>query len=391
MTCHTVLYVSSVLFTTIFLSSAMEDNNHQDKALNRTGRVFSLFSIVQFPNSACSSTSSSYSNGTCFTASECSSKGGSAQGNCAAGFGVCCVFSVSTSLSSVNQNCTYIVNPGYPSNYVPTTQPTTVSYTINKCSADICRIRLDYDLFVLTAPNAVQATQGQCDTDVMTMTTTAQTVAQTTTSYGPYPYLCGTNTGYHSYLDVSNTAADTATIAFTIGDTTNNQWKIKVTQYSCNDDYVACQTSCFQYHTGVTGTIQSYNLAGAAQLQGQNYKHCIRREEGYCCIQYTVITYAISLTTCADAAGNRCSGASVCTTDYILIPNAITSGIVSYDRFCGVNLNSVGFPNTNVPIITCDLPFEVSHVTGTTSVGSGGGDAKQTGFSINYSQVAGNC
>ena len=29
------------------------------------------------------------------------------------------------------------------------------------------------------------------------MTTTAQTVAQTTTTYGPYPYLCGTNTGYH--------------------------------------------------------------------------------------------------------------------------------------------------------------------------------------------------
>ena len=28
---------------------------------------------------------------TCFTASECSSKGGSAQGNCAAGFGVCCI------------------------------------------------------------------------------------------------------------------------------------------------------------------------------------------------------------------------------------------------------------------------------------------------------------
>ena len=107
---------------------------------------------------------------------------------------------------------------------------------------------------------------------------------------------------------------------------------LQVTQYSCQDDYVAAQEGCFQYHTGVTGTIQSYNLAGGAQIQGQNYKNCIRQEEGYCCIQYTVISYAISATTCADATDNRCSGASVCTIDYILIPNAITSGIVSYDR-----------------------------------------------------------
>ena len=97
--------------------------------------------------------------------------------------------SLSFSLSSyfpILLNCYYGIL-FYYSNYVPTTQPTTVSYTINKCSAgiqlypllqlllirflsaDICRIRLDYDLFVLTAPNAVQATQGQCDTDVMTV------------------------------------------------------------------------------------------------------------------------------------------------------------------------------------------------------------------------------
>lgn len=31
--------------------------------------------------------------GTCFTTTECTEKGGSTDGNCAAGFGVCCVFS----------------------------------------------------------------------------------------------------------------------------------------------------------------------------------------------------------------------------------------------------------------------------------------------------------
>ena len=52
--------------------------------------AFSLFSIVQFPNQQCTASSSSSTYGTCYTSSECTSKGGSSDGNCAAGFGVCC-------------------------------------------------------------------------------------------------------------------------------------------------------------------------------------------------------------------------------------------------------------------------------------------------------------
>ena len=85
-----------------------------------------------------------------------------------------------------------------------------------------------------------------------------------------------------------------------MGDSTSNQWKIKVacsccriirisysqvSQFSCDDEYVAAQVGCFQYFTGLTGTIQSYNYAGLAQIKGMNYKNCIRAEEGYCCIQ----------------------------------------------------------------------------------------------------------
>ena len=142
---------------------------------------------------------------TCLTSSECSSKSGSAQGNCAAGFGVCCIckpfkyfysclniFSVSVSVyasaSIISENLTYIVNPSYPSNYVPSSTPATLTYTVNKCSSDICRIRsvimyylpqcahlvlrLDYDLFVLTAPLTAATTQGQCSTDYMTVSIT---------------------------------------------------------------------------------------------------------------------------------------------------------------------------------------------------------------------------
>jgi len=372
---------------------------------NKEGRVFSLFSIVQFPNEACTSTSGTYGNGTCYTAGECSSKGGSAQGNCAAGFGVCCVFTVSATGASVRENSTYIVNPGYPSNYATAG---TISYKINKSSNDVCRIRLDYDVFALDVPTAkgTSATSGQCATDVMTITTTDRTSTPTIGAigtYGHYPYLCGTNTGYHSYIDMSCLSTDSATLTFSLGNTATNQWKIKVTQYSCNDPTVASQHGCFQYHTGITGTIQSYNFAGAQQLAAQNYKNCIRQEEGYCCIQYTVISYnmgggaADAVTTCATNDDNRCSGATLCTADFIIIPQGGFSpnspaGNVNYDRFCGLNLNAGGFPAANQPVISCKCPFELSHITGHTAyTGVAAASPLQTGFQLSYSQIAGNC
>ena len=51
--------------------------------------------------------------GTCMTATECAAKSGSgasADGNCASGFGVCCVFTVKcgSNANTVANNCTYI-------------------------------------------------------------------------------------------------------------------------------------------------------------------------------------------------------------------------------------------------------------------------------------------
>ena len=43
-------------------------------------------------SSECSASSDGTIKGTCYTTTECASKGGSADGNCAAGFGSCCVF-----------------------------------------------------------------------------------------------------------------------------------------------------------------------------------------------------------------------------------------------------------------------------------------------------------
>ncbi|TRY61753.1 hypothetical protein TCAL_11243 [Tigriopus californicus] len=101
--------------------------------------LFSLFNIVSFRNNACTSTGSSNQAGTCLTSSECGSKGGSALGNCASGFGVCCIFTVSGSCGStqtIAQNCSYIQNSGYPT--ADTTISETCTYNFNRiCDSKI--------------------------------------------------------------------------------------------------------------------------------------------------------------------------------------------------------------------------------------------------------------
>ena len=90
---------------------------------------FSIFSVVQFDNVRCSTGNSETPDGTCFTSTECTDRGGTASGNCANGFGVCCVVSTQTCGSTINQNCSYIQNPGFPATF-PAPQATTCAFNI---------------------------------------------------------------------------------------------------------------------------------------------------------------------------------------------------------------------------------------------------------------------
>merc|ERR1719429_316932 len=273
----------NLLFEIFFVLCLVDPSTEKNQTEPRTGKLFSLFSVVQFPNNVCSTTSGTFSNGTCITSSECSSRGGTAQGSCAAGFGVCCIYTYSESGSRITNNVSYITNPSYPSSYVPTSTPQTLTYTIEKESCDICRIRLDYEVFQLTTPNTntgAGVNSGACNVDYMLLTTTAQSVSTVTTgNYGSYPLLCGRNGGLHSYIDMSCTCGDTATITMEVGDAADNLWKIKVSQISCDDPNVANQEGCFQYFEGESGTIESYSFQSSLMIASQNYAVCIRPEE----------------------------------------------------------------------------------------------------------------
>merc|ERR1719415_144517 len=200
----------------------------------RAGKAFSLFSIVQFPNQQCTGSSSSTTYGTCLTSSECSSKGGTADGNCAAGFGVCCVITSTTCGTSISTNTTYIRNPGYPSSYTASSA-STCTYTFNKASADICQLRLDFQTF---SGFATSTTAGLCE-DTLAM--------KGQTGVDP-PAICGTNTGYHMYTEFGATSTDTISMTLTYaanGLSTAKTFNILARQISCTATWKA-PTDCTQ-------------------------------------------------------------------------------------------------------------------------------------------------
>merc|ERR1739844_440158 len=237
----------------------------------RDDRQFSLFSIVQFPNLRCTSSTSSTTYGTCITSSECSSRSGTADGNCAAGFGVCCIVSKSTCGDTVSTNTSYIRNPGYPSTYTPSSTGT-CAFTISKISSDICQLRLDFE----TMSGFVTASKGTCTDYLTAKGKTGKTI----------PSLCGTNTDYHMYVEFGAASTDTVTVTNTLGSTSSTlKWNILTQQIPCTASYRA-PSDCLQYFTGKTGTVYSYNYAGAQFLAAMDYTNCIRTEKGYCSIEW---------------------------------------------------------------------------------------------------------
>ena len=104
-----------------------------ETANTRNGK-FSVLNVIRFPNIDCQGTGSL--NGTCYTASECTSLGGTASGACASSFGVCCVFSLSCG-ATTSANTSYAMITSFDTS--TGTDPCTYKYC--KTSDDVCKLR----------------------------------------------------------------------------------------------------------------------------------------------------------------------------------------------------------------------------------------------------------
>ena len=368
-------FVISILILALVALSKQEPEENREKRSNSFFfifsekslifyiSVFSLFNVVTFKNDACAS-SDSGRNGTCYTTTECQNKGGRALGNCAAGFGVCCVFII-TSTGEVNQNCSYIQNPSYPSTYSDTTS---LTYTIKKCSDEVCMVRLDFDSFTIRGPAATnEVTNGHNCQDSFTVTGTSGLSS---------PTICGMNSGQHVYMDMGHDSTNSATVSFTFsGTSTTRQWDIKVTQIPC---YATNKPpgGCLQYHTDLAGRIKTFNFDDSSDQQhlaSQEYNICIRQQAGYCCVEYSLCSDTNSWTLDADADISDTPDLDTqCNSDDHLRIQGFSaecdpgnSNIGLHTKLCGTQFgpSTTMAPGFNTKICDCVAPFNIEVYT----------------------------
>ena len=101
-------------------------------------------------------------------------------------FGVCCLFVVTATSTTIDQNCTYIQNPSFPSVYA---SQTSLTYEINKCSSDVCAVRLDFEAFQIAGPTLTTEVAGGACVDSFVASGTSMITT---------PTICGLNAGQHS-------------------------------------------------------------------------------------------------------------------------------------------------------------------------------------------------
>jgi len=71
--------------------------------------------------------------------------------------------------AQISQNCSYIQSPGFPSSFTSSTA-STLSYTVYKCSNDVCALRLDFETFTTSRGTTAAPTEDLTCGDVFTIT-----------------------------------------------------------------------------------------------------------------------------------------------------------------------------------------------------------------------------
>jgi len=379
-------------------------------------KALSVFSVVKFPNSACSS-STAGRNGTCYTSSECTTYGGTASGTCASSFGVCCIFEKTCDGGSVSQNLTYFTSSGR-------SLGSACQLTICKCATDVCQLRLDFETFVMNNPVTVTTVTvgpstaaagtanslGNCDVDTFTITAPG--------AKSP-PVICGTNTGQHMYVPASDQCNELSAVFGSGSTATTSAYTIKITQVLCNSKLKAPQ-GCLQYFTGTSGTITTYNYnsGSGVLLADQDYSICVRSERTYCAVCYWSTSFKLSVPNAADGdkgIDEKCGSPGINPVmlkgggfDHIFIADGqcdspvggtVTAAMETADRYCGTELRCMkAIPLDSVTgaagqtVCSMTKPFKIGvHSDGLEYADAAGADPEGTldnnrGFSISYYQ-----
>jgi len=376
----------------------------------RDKKAFSLFSVVTFPNKECTTQMTPPMNGICVTADECQNSGdvvATKSGNCASGFGVCCLRTVEGNPgANINTALTYIQSPDFPAAVTALNNAANPPAVINRAfniqgGANVCQVRFDFITGVVDAPLAAAAgnnVAGDCATDVISVTTPAR--GANTAGIG-IPALCGTLTGQHLYVDVNSLTGGAMAATLNINTAATaaaRMWKILARCVNCNDEEYRAPSGCAQFHTGASGRITSFNGApnqatpnGQMLLNDLSYSICIRPVAGACGVTLVeanspapggaaVVPDSFSLGGPATGANAGNSGIGTeCTQSYLEVVTTQSINAAKRPRICGGILNANDNQATAAPVDT--VGFTIGVVSdGDTS------NAAATGFDLLYTQ-----
>ncbi|TRY61732.1 hypothetical protein TCAL_01774 [Tigriopus californicus] len=248
----------------------------------RDKRFLGLFNLIQFANTQCNASATSELSGVCYTQSECQSFGGRAAGDCALGFGVCCVFEYDcNSLRPAPRDVFYFQNANFPNDQ---SDPSMCLFGISILNANICQLRLDFEEFDLDSGSSLTS---PCDRDSLEILSTGM-------SDLGMGKLCGNNQDQHLYIPVINDRSQPMIRIMTEDRMLNvsqpYKYRIRVTQIDCNSkdplmNALKAPDNCLQYFVERRGTIQSFNWRPdlpRVYQKNQNYAICFRREPSDC-------------------------------------------------------------------------------------------------------------
>merc|ERR1712227_416118 len=327
----------------------------------RDKKAFSLFSVVTFPNAECTTDTTPAMTGICVTAEECSNDGdviAQAQGNCASGFGVCCMRRVEGNPNAaITSGLTYVQSPGFPQ-AVAALNPTVAGQAVAAVQRDfnimggpnVCQIRFDFITASVTAPGGT----GTCATDSISITTPTRTASQTGVTA-----LCGNLNGQHLIVEVApGTNAMAATLNIDTGAVAGNRmWKILVKCVDC-DSADRAPMGCNQFFTDASGRISSFNGPQAitdgthTMLDNLEYTICFRQIAGMCGVRLTQSrtannapdSFALATIASTAVAANAATTVGTCAVQFLRVPDAILTtaagAATTPRRVCGGLLSS---------------------------------------------------
>lgn len=279
--------------------------------------------------------------GRCLSLPDCRFSRGIREGECADGFGVCCVYEALDSVATTLSNNSYFVQPKFPQ---PFSGAGNVSLTVLLPSST-CQLRLELEEFRLLPPVA-----GLCLNDSL------RVFVNGSDSY--VPELCGHNAGQHVVLHFPE-SEDRSLLSLKVSTRTagfHRRWSVRIVLYDCGTPKLA-QHGCLQHHGSCRGSFRSfaYSEQMLHYVRALNYAVCITRPTWLQAISLKIRTLSTAPPAAASSEdnGSDAAGGPLCQSNFIQLPPGFDSqrGLAAPVRICGGNRTVILHMSVQGPLV----------------------------------------